>query len=310
MRVATGAHCDGANLAELINIACAGKRNFTPVTEESLLTLWSRNPEYAHNGLLLVRDDNGGLLGATHALFDGCTRTGYLPFLLSRPGLEASVWPLLLSAGERHMHRASRILIGSPYTPLYCALEGRFQPLWGTTEVMEPEQNDEQLVGFLKAQGFRPRYTHLAMTIDLKPLPTLDNPRPEDRWEILQGEECWLNNYVWYGGSAAEEFGQYNPALHVLLVREDYNVVGHIAWYPMRESHKAAICDLAVMRRHRRQGIGSYLLRRALACMLQLGFSQAELCTTRNLGSAAYKLYLAAGFQTATAWLEMSKSKG
>ncbi|MBT9154333.1 MAG: hypothetical protein DDT39_01004 [Firmicutes bacterium] len=307
MHLIAGTTRDGASLAELMNITGGSKRNFTPVTEESLLRLWGRGPGYASDGLLLVRDDTGQLLGATHALYDSAAQRGYLPFLLSRPDYEDLVWPILLSASEDHLRRATRLSIGSPYTPLYCALEGRFQPLWGTTEVMEARETDARLTAFLRESGFRLRYTHLSLTINLKPLPDLNNPLPAGRWETLRGAGCWENGYTWYGLTAAEEFGQHNHALNILLVREDYRVIGHITWYPMRQKGKAAICDVAVTKRLRGRGIGSYLLHSALTHLYQLGFSEVELCTTPALSKAAYRLYLRAGFETAATWLEMSK---
>ncbi len=75
----------------------------------------------------------------------------------------------------------------------------------------------------------------------------------------------------------------------------------------MRQKGKAAICDVAVTKRLRGRGIGSYLLHSALTHLYQLGFSEVELCTTPALSKAAYRLYLRAGFETAATWLEMSK---
>ena len=340
MQIVAGTVSDGASLAELMNIACRDKRNFTPVTEQSLQALWSRNPAYASAGLLLAKSDEGTLLGATHALYDADAKKGYLPFLLSRPGVEERVWPLLLSACERYLEEALRVTsvtIGAPYTPLYCAREGRFQPLWGTTEVMEPVETDEKLLVFLGERGFRLRRKHLTMTkvinggIDSpqrhrehggEPRETRgtvletggtvlrgnigDQVRAKTKRTVpfvfLQGAECWQNNYDWYGATAAEEFGQPNYA-----AREDYRVMGHIAWYAMRQCGKAAICDLEVAKQHRRQGIGSYLVHSALAHLAERGFSEVELCTTPAQSRAAYRLYLKCGFTPACAWLEMSK---
>ena len=327
MHLVAGLADDGAILAELINIACGDKRNFTPVTEQTLQALWSRNPTYANAGLLLVKDDNGALLGATHALYDSDAQIGYLPFLLSRPGHEDRVWPFLLSASEQYLKKASRLTIGSPYAPLYCALEGRFQPLWGTTEIMEPAETDAKLIAFLRERGFRLQQTYLTMTRatngenkrdgsfcyskqeEPSPLFTLFQKEPSPLFSLdrLQGAECWENNYLWYGQTAAEEFGLYNPALNVLLVRDHYRVIGHITWYPMRQANKAAICDLAVAKRHRGRGIGAYLLYSVLTRLYELGFSEVELCMTPTRSKAAYRLYLRAGFGPAATWLEMSK---
>lgn len=347
MQIVAGTARDGASLAELMNIACRDKRNFTPVTEQSLQALWGRNPAYASAGLLLAKNDDGTLLGATHALYDADTEKGYLPFLLSRPGDESYVWPLLLTASERYLEKAAHVTIGSPYTPLYSALEGRFQPLWGTTEMMEPVETDEKLLAFLRERGFRLRRKHLTMTkvinggIDSpqrhrehggEPRETRgtvletggtetggtvlrgnigDQVRAKTKRTVpfvfLQGAECWQNNYDWYGATAAEEFGQPNYALNVLVAREDYHVMGHIAWYAMRQRGKAAICDLEVAKRHRRQGIGAYLVHSALAYLAERGFDEIELCTTPAESRAAYRLYLKYGFTPACAWIEMSK---
>ena len=325
MHLVAGLADDGAILAELINIACGDKRNFTPVTEQTLQALWSRNPTYANVGLLLVKDDNGALLGATHALYDSDAQIGYLPFLLSRPGHEDRVWPFLLSASEQYLKKASRLTIGSPYAPLYCALEGRFQPLWGTTEIMEPAETDYSLIAFLRERGFRLQQTYLTMTRANKGDVTkgeenkrdgsfcsAEQKEPSLLFSLfslgrLQAAECWENNYLWYGQTAAEEFGLYNPALNVLLVRDDYRVIGHITWYPMRQANKAAICDLAVAKRHRGRGIGAYLLYSVLTRLYELGFSEVELCMTPTRSKAAYRLYLRAGFGPAATWLEMSK---
>jgi GNAT superfamily N-acetyltransferase len=358
MQLVAGTVRDGASLAELINITCRDKRNFTPVTEQTLQAVWSRDPAGdGAAGLFLVKGDNGTLLGAAHALYDDDAEKGYLPYLLSRPGDEDRVWPLLLSACERYLEkalRASSVTIGSPYTPLYCAREGRFQPLWGTTEIMEPETTDEKLIAFLRERGFRLRRKHLTMTKVIKggagspqrhrehgeePRETkgtvlrgnlktggtvlrgnLGSPLYAEQKEpsplfsspfvslvLLRGAECRQNNYDWYGATAAEEFGQPNYALNVLAAREDYRVMGHIAWYAMRQCGKAAICDLEVAKQHRRQGIGAYLVQSALAHLAARGFSEVELCTTPAQSRAAYRLYLRCGFTPAATWLEMSK---
>jgi len=304
MQIIAGTTRDGRILADLINIACRDKRNFTPVTEQTLETLWSRNLAHANTGLLLATDDNGTLLGVTHALYDPDAQKGYLPFLLSRPGHEDRVWPLLLSASERYLDKASHVTIGSPYTPLYCALEGRFQPMWGTTETMEPAETDEKLIAFLKERGFRLQHTHLTMTRTKGTVPFVPPLVP---LVLLQGAECWENHYDWYGSTALEEFGQPQFALNVLVAREDYQVIGHIAWYAMRQRGKAAICDLEVVKRHRRQGIGAYLVQSALMRLAESGFSEVELCTTPAVNTAAHRLYLRNGFMPVASWLEMSR---
>ena len=316
MQIIAGTARDGKILAELINIACRDKRNFTSVTEQALETLWSRNPAHASTGLLLATDDNGALLGATHALYDSDAQRGYLPFLISRPGFEDRVWPLLLSASERYFHQASRVTMGSPYTPLYCALEGRFQPLWGTTEIMEPAETDEKLIAFLKERSFRLQHAHLTMTKETRGtrtkgtvpcVPLTKRTVPCVPLILLQGAECFENYYDWYGSTAPEEFGQPQSALNVLVAREDSQVIGHIAWYAMRQRGKAAICDLEVAKRHRRQGIGAYLVQSALTRLAESGFSEIELCTTPAVATAAHSLYLRTGFVPAAAWPEMSR---
>jgi len=306
MQIIAGTARDGKILAELINIACRDKRNFTPVTEQALEALWSRNPAHASTGLLLAMDDNGTLLGATHALYDSDAQRGYLPFLISRPGFEDRVWPLLLSASERYFDKASRVTMGSPYTPLYCALEGRFQPLWGTIEIMEPAETDEKLIAFLKERGFRLQHTHLTMTKETRGTRTKGTV-PFVPLILLQGAECFENYYDWYGSTATEEFGQPQSAINALVAREDHQVIGHIAWYAMRQRGKAAICDLEVAKLHRRQGIGACLVQSALTRLAESGFSEIELCTTPAVATAAHSLYLRTGFVPVVAWLEMSR---
>jgi len=305
MHLSKGSARDVVSLTELINSACRDKRNFVPVTERDLHAIWSRDASFGDEGLLLARDEAGRLIGATHALYDALTRRGYLPFLLAREGYEAAVWPQLLAASERHLATAASVRIGSPYTPLYHALEGRFQPLWGTTEVMEPADTDVGLTSFLGQRGFRVHRTHLAMTHNLSPMPAVDNPLPLSRCEHLQGAECWSNSYAWYGQMASEEFGLYNHELNVFLVREGYRVIGHIAWYPMKQVGKVAISDLAVTRQLRGKGIGTYLLRWALVHLHLRGFTTAELCTTPKLSAAANRLYRRTGFVPTERWLEM-----
>ncbi|MBS3937259.1 MAG: GNAT family N-acetyltransferase [Peptococcaceae bacterium] len=291
---------DAQNLVTLMNVVCQHKRYFVPVNIETINQTLRRGTRKRF-GSLIVLGDERLLKGACHVFYDASGQVGHMAYLLSLPGEEGTTWPLLLKAALKHLPRAIKISIGSPYTPLYHAVEGRIQPLWGSTENLEVYSEDTLLIKFLAENGFAPQEHYFTMSKAL-PAPVCAIGYP---FEILRGAECWYNAYSWYGRSSAEEFGLRNAALSVLVQKIGHVVEGHTAWYPLRARARAALCDLEVAATRQGQGLGRALLTHTLEQMELDGYTSCELFISPTQSPHAYALYHSSGFTIEATWYEM-----
>lgn len=294
---------DANQLARLMNIACLHKRYYVPVNAKILrdrLGRISRNTR----ARLFVLDDGIRFIGACHVFYDYELEIGSIAYLLSLPGEESDVWPVLLSTAMQWFPNGRFVSMGSPYTPVYQSLEGRIQPLWGSTESMEIHSEDVLLLDFLTKNGFTAQEYYYTMC---KPLPI--DSSVENTFELLRGEECWYNGYSWHGNTSAEEFGLRNRELSVLLQKKDGLIEGHVAWYPLHVQNKAALCDLEVACKARRQGIGRALLRAAFYHMSQAGYTSCELFLCPSQSPNALRLYVSEGFIVEHVWYELRYHK-
>lgn len=305
MRVETGYRASLQELADLMNICCSQKRGFSKVTAHQLANVWSRGEGLESAGLMLVKSD-GVTVGASHGFYEPHDRTGFIAFIIAMPGLEDQVWPLLLSAVEYHLSKAQVIHVGSPHTPLYQAAEGRFRPLWGSTEVLEVDALDEHMLLFLELHGYKRQHEYVTMTRFLKDLALPESMSCVGKVDRLSGDECWYNAYSWYGRSSSEEFGQRRAELRVIALLKGHKVLGHVAWYPL-DGSRAAICDLEITRSMRGQGLGKNMLLLALREIKATGFHSVELHTSAQLSPVGFGLYQKLGFSVETTWIELAK---
>lgn len=287
-------------ISSLFNKAAASKRNFAPVSDYSVATLLGRDTTYGYNGLFLAIE-NETVVGATHAFRDGSQ--GYIAYLLA---LCPSVRERLLATAEDYLRPVTTIFVGSPDTPLYHTIEGRFQPLWGSTEMLEVSAEDHALIELLSLQGYKRIETHVSLVLDLKTFSQAATVAPF-QGEYLRGDECWYNAYNWYRQSSAQEFGQRNQLLRVMLLRNNEKIKGHIAWYPMRDGLTSALCDLEVAMPYQGKGLGKHLLHRGLMQMATEGFSRVELHTHPEHSAVANELYKNTGFKVDATWYVFNK---
>ena len=299
MHISQAQRDDLPDIAVFINTAAAGKRHFLPVTDREFASILDRDTTYGFKGLFVARDA-GHVVGVTHAFRDH--NQGFIAYLIA---LRPDVTELLLATAEDYLRSASTIHVGSPETPLYHTVEGRFQPLWGSTEILEVSAGDQLLIELLRRSGYRVTETHVSLSLDLKTFSPLNSlPFPG---EYLRGEECWYNAYSWYKQSSSQEFGQRNKALRVMLLRNNEKIKGHIAWYPMRDGLAAALCDLEVAMPFRGRGLGKLLLHAGLLQMRVEGFSQVELHTHPEQSAVANLLYKKTGFTLDATWFVFTK---
>jgi len=297
------------NLSALMNECCRGKRHYQAISREEIGQVLARGTR-EDGGRLLVLSDESRLLGACHFFASHKGRQGYIAYLLSLPGEERLVWPALLDAAHDALSRASTISIGSPYTPLYQAVEGRFQPLWGSTETLEVCHADTLLKDFLQHRGYNIGEDYVTMTKQLREAqegyaPQSVLPPAGATLELLRGEECWYNAYDWYGQNSLGEFGRRNNSLMVLLLRRGHYILGHTAWYPMRHVGGVALCDFEVSTEHRRRGLGVLLLTQTLHQLVREGYFECELLVNPRESPLALALYHKYGFRDAATWHEM-----
>lgn len=294
------AEYDAQNLVTLVNVACQHKRYFVPVNIETINHTLRRGTR-KKLGSLLVLGDERLLRGACHVFYDAREEVGHMAYLLSLPGEEETTWPLLLKAALKHLPRATKISIGSPYTPIYHAVEGRIQPLWGSTENLEVHSKDTSLIKFLAENGFANQEHYFTMSKALCGSACSIGCH----YEILRGNDCWYNAYSWYGRTSAEEFGLRNTELSVLVQKIGHVVAGHTAWYPLRARARAALCDLEVATTRQGQGLGRALLTHTLAQMKLDGYTSCELFISPTQSPHAYALYQSSGFTIEATWYEM-----
>ncbi|KAF0193625.1 MAG: hypothetical protein FD169_2397 [Bacillota bacterium] len=300
MHISQARRADLPDIAAFFNTAAAGKRLFSPITDHELASILNRDPTYGCKGLFLARDA-GEVIGVTHAFRD---RThGFIAYLLA---LCHDNTKSLLAAAEAYLHPATTIAVGSPDTPLYHTVEGRFQPLWGSTEMLEVSAGDHRLIELLRQNGYRSIETHASLVLDLQMFSPPTTALPF-QGEYLRGDDCWYNAYSWYKQSSAQEFGQRNRALRVMLLRNNEIVKGHIAWYPMRDGLTSALCDLEVAIPFRGRGLGKHLLHASLLQMAVEGFSKVELHTYPEHSAVANELYKNTGFTLDATWYVFEK---
>jgi len=297
------------NLSALMNECCQGKRHFQAVSREEIGKLLSRGTK-EEAGKILVLSDESGPRGACHIFASNKGQQGYIAYLLAMPGEEHLVWPALLDAAHSALSRASTITIGSPYTPLYQAAEGRFQPLWGTVETLEICSTDILLKEFLLRRGYAIIEDYVTMTKQLLEVqedysPRIKSPPAGAVLELLRGDDCWYNAYDWYGQNSAGEFGLRNASLRALVLRKGHRIVGHTAWYPMRHAGGVALCDFAVSKKHRGRGLGSMLFNHTMRQLVLEGYLTCELFIDPRQSPLAQTLYHKAGFREAALWHEM-----
>ncbi|MBS3873574.1 MAG: GNAT family N-acetyltransferase [Firmicutes bacterium] len=299
------------SLSALMNACCQGKRNYSTVSRNEIRQILARGRRGTAGKLLMLSDEHRPL-GACHVFTLGKERQGYLAYLLSVPGEEHMVWPLLIDAAHSALSAATSITIGSPYTPLYQAVEGRFQPLWGGTETLEVSGADTLLKEFLWQRGYVDRENYVTMTKQLSFLEqdsTLSLRLLPDGlvFEILRGDDCWYNAYDWYGQNSAGEFGLRNESLSAYVLRKGHRIIGHTAWYPMLQAGSAALCDFEVRREARGQGIGKLLLRHTLQQLRRDGYRTCELFVNPRQSPEAHALYHRASFQDEATWHELTR---
>jgi len=282
-----------------MNIACQQKRYFSPVTPEILRNRLGRQERNLRERLLVL-DDGSSLIGACHVFYDCDEQIGYIAYLLSLPGEERTVWPPLLRAALSTFPRGQIVSMGSPYTPVYQSLEGRIQPLWGSTESLEIHSRDSLLIEFLAENGFTTKEHYFTMS---KALTT--STRVDRDFELLRGADCWYNGYSWYGKTSSEEFGLRNEELSVLVQKKDGIVEGHVAWYPLRVLGRVAMCDLEVAAGKQRRGLGRALLLAALSQIHLAGYTSCELFLSPAQSPQALRLYLSEVFVVEEIWYEM-----
>lgn len=291
---------DLPDIVAFLNTTAAGKRNFSAVTDYELAAILGRDAAYGYKGLFLAKDA-GEVVGVTHAFREGSQ--GFVAYFLA---LCPTVRQMLLAAAEDYLQSAATICVGSPSTPLYHTVEGRFQPLWGSTEMLEVNSDDQGLVELLRQNGYKPSETHVSLVLDLKIFSPRDTASPFPG-EHLRGDECWYNAYSWYKQSSAQEFGLRNNKLRVILLRHNEKIKGHVAWYPMRDGLTSALCDLEVALPFRGRGFGKSLLHAGLMQMATEGFSRVELHTHPEHSAVAGELYKNTGFTLDATWYVFKK---
>lgn len=183
---------------------------------------------------------------------------------------------------------------------------------------------DESARDLLAGRGYRHVRTEWHMRMDLPPdyepgappsevtiRPSTGNADDVGIWETLDtafrthagyqpvGLEQWWDN--------TRRAGHYDPSL-VLVAERAGRIVGVSYQYVLVDDGIGWIGDLGVRPEMQRRGIGSALLRSALADISRRGMRIAELNVDAENGSGAVQLYRTVGMTVVREWLDYERS--
>jgi mycothiol synthase len=195
------------------------------------------------------------LVGWADELASALAPTGRLDVMSGTPALDRRAHRLLAGAGYAHVRNGWDM--GAPLSGREVAGD---PPAGVTFRRFEPGR-DERTFWEVAESAFA---DHWGWT-----------PSPYETWRA-----------EWY------EDPRWEPA-RVLLADVDGETVGECAW--VEEERGAYVASLGVLEHHRGGGIGTGLLRRAIADMAQSGFRDVELSVDAENATGAVGLYERAG---------------
>jgi ribosomal protein S18 acetylase RimI-like enzyme len=226
---------------------------------------------------------SGGALGVVCFLFVDPARR--------RRGIGDRLW----HAGVGLLKGCSQVVLdGACLNPFWGNAQGPRPPFWGSPEGVGVSWDDGASKKFFARKGFAPRFRGIQLSLDLAgaSLPPAVEASFVPRMPVVGGSwGTWRRTH----GAAAFETA-------VALSRR--RVRGMITYFPWTGAREGlyGIYAAAVVRGARGGSLGRGLLGAALRRIAESGGRSVEVLTVPELGEAAHRIYLEAGFRQAASW--------
>ena len=316
-------------LVRFWNEAFAGRPNFRALTAEVYGQRVLDCPAFDPGGLILAwrqRDGAGPeLAGMVHAfrpaprggLYDNWERRHSIALLYVQPQSRTQgVGSRLLQAAENWLYYCP-VFVGDRGQPCYGSVEGPRPPLFGSAQHMAISARETPLIHFLAKRGYRavdagdvtlaaelPAPPQSPAVCDLEAA-GLRAVTVSDREPFVGREPPGRQAHTLWNGDA--------PYAGLVLADADGLLQAHILWYPLPDPGHVAIGGYWVAPARRGQGLGRYLLDRALAEMSQAapprgGYRTVEVLTHWTAHPRATELYQRRGFEVVDAWVTLVKT--
>lgn len=303
------------------NAAYAGRRNFRALTAGEWEARVVQAPAFDPQGLILATTADDRVVGGVHALRPAPQKGAYLLYharhhvawlMVGEQWRGQGIGSRLLQAAESWLYYCP-VYFATDTTPLYGSVEGPWPPLFGSGQRMGVSlRQDRGLIDWLARRGYRVvEAGDVSLARDLDPE---EPPPPEPSWEVLGLRPVAVSAMRPWTGPGCDELRLWHsdqgwPYAGTVLVDAAGVAVGRIIWtaIPVAARAGAAIMRLEVAEPWRGQGLGSYLLDRALHEMAQQGLSRVEVQTHLQRHPAAFELYQRRRFVPEEAWANLVK---
>jgi ribosomal protein S18 acetylase RimI-like enzyme len=207
----------------------------------------------------------------------------------------------------KQLHEADSIKIDTQcINPFYGNSEGPFTPFWGTPEGIGIKANDQPTLEFLARRGFVPKYNAIQFEFDFANFNEVVLKQANRFFEREKLEVKVIEEYPELGIPVSEvtrKFSEKYKYWCAVCFEKDIPV-SYISFYPMKEvsESKFAIYEVITLEKYQGRGIGSNLLKLALARMKQEGAKTCDAVTIREISPSAYWMYISAGFNEVEQW--------
>lgn len=320
---------DLASLVDFWNNAFVKQHNFYPITpadfESRVLTCEAFDP----NGLILAWHEGGNgsrqLVGMVHAfrptpqsgLYAKWEQRYNLALLYVDPAhRRRGIGSRLLRAAENWLYYCP-VYVGGPAQPCYGTVEGPRPPFFGSSQRLGISIHDRLLINFLAHRGYHivdPGDVSMRLKLSSQPDPPVPDLAALGLQLVPFSHEMPFRGHEPKGREEYSLYAENNgaPYMGYALVNGENLLQGHISWYPMRQRGAAAIAGFWIAPRLRGQALGRYLLDRALYDLIHAqppwgGYDSVDVQTHWVKHALAAALYERRGFETAMAWVNMSK---
>lgn len=301
------------------NATFARQRHFRPLTAAEWDARVLASPACDPRGLIMAVENNQ-VLGGVHAMrppdLEGVYQL-YFPrhhiawLAVAELHRGRGIGSRLLQAAESYLYYCP-VYFAAESAPIYGTVEAPRPPLFGSSQRMGVSlTQDRPLIKWLVRRGYG--IVDAGDVTLVRSLSADLSPPGEPDWQALGVRPQAISHLQPWQGPGSDELRLWNrdpawPYAGVVLRTGSGESVGHAVWYGRRApTARAAIARLAVEEAWRGQGLGSYLLDRALHEMSADGIDAVEVQTHLQKHALAYEMYQRRRFQPEAAWANLVK---